>query len=250
MVPARPPSPTSPCAASRRSPRPSRGRGILTRQDEDVHQGLAVVQPRGHDAVGPQPLGAQLVQFAAGGDGVAAGDHPVVGGRGDNDADPAHEARHEAHDLQARGHHGGRPALRASPRTRCLRPGRGCTGRSWCPSPRPAAPAATATEGTSRAGRPTARGGDSARLGSGPRPPFLKARGAARERQWEPGPSRAGQSRPGIPRGWGHGRGGRGRAQQPADPRVACGSREPAAGEGRGRGGGGGGRPCWNPATL
>lgn len=67
-----------------------------------------MVQPRGHDAVGPQPLGAQFVQLAAGGDGVATGHHPVISGRGDDDADPTHEARDEAHYLQARGHHRGR----------------------------------------------------------------------------------------------------------------------------------------------
>lgn len=80
---------------------------VLTREDEDVHEGLAVVETSGHDAVSPQPLGAQFVHFSAGGDGVAAGHHPVIGRRGDDDADPTHEARDEAHHLQACGYHGG-----------------------------------------------------------------------------------------------------------------------------------------------
>lgn len=69
-----------------------------------------MVETGGHDAVGPQPLGAQFVHFSAGGDGVAAGHHPVIGRCGDDDADPTHEARDEAHHLQARGYHGGRSA--------------------------------------------------------------------------------------------------------------------------------------------
>lgn len=89
---------------------------VLTRQDEDVHKGLAVVQPSGHDTVGPQSLGAQLVQLAAGGNSVAAGHHPVIGGRGNYDADPADEASDEAHYLQACGHHRGHRGVLTAPR--------------------------------------------------------------------------------------------------------------------------------------
>lgn len=73
-----------------------------------------MVETSGHDAVGPQPLGAQFIHFSAGWDGVAAGHHPVIGRRGDDDADPTHEACDKAHHLQARGYHGGRSDVHPS----------------------------------------------------------------------------------------------------------------------------------------
>lgn len=58
-----------------------------------------------HDTVCPQPLGSQLIHFPAGGDGVAASHHPVVGGRGHNHPDPPHEAADKSSQVQAGGHH-------------------------------------------------------------------------------------------------------------------------------------------------
>lgn len=91
-------------------------------KDEDVHQGFAVVETSGHDAVSPQALGAQFVHFSAGGDGVAAGHHPVIGGRCDDDANPTHEARDETHHLKASGYHGGRSDVHAARLTRIVPP--------------------------------------------------------------------------------------------------------------------------------
>lgn len=191
--------------------------GVLTRQDEDVHQGFAVVQPRGHDAVGPQPLGAQFVQLAAGGDGVAAGHHPVIGGRGDDDADPTHEARDEAHYLQARSHHHSdrrvpepRPSLAAPapraglslPRSSLSRAREPLAGDSPTQDarsgdrPREAASAA-----------PTARrahGGDSGAAGQRAPAPRFKPRSPRRRAPIGDGP---GSSRPIAGRGPGLGRG-------------------------------------------
>lgn len=81
-----------------------------------------MVETSGHDAVGPQPLGSQFVHFSAGGDGVAAGHHPVVGRRGDDDANPTHEARDEAHHLQASGYHGAHSDARAAGPSRTVSP--------------------------------------------------------------------------------------------------------------------------------
>lgn len=81
-------------------------RGTRTWQDEDVHEGLAVIQACRHDAVCPQPLGAQLVHFPAGGDGVAARHHPVVGGRRHHHPDPPDETADKSSQVQAGGHHG------------------------------------------------------------------------------------------------------------------------------------------------
>ncbi|KAJ1087561.1 hypothetical protein NDU88_000728 [Pleurodeles waltl] len=67
----------------------------VTWQQQDVRQRLAVVQSNGDDAVRPQPPGAHLVQLPAGGDTVAAGQDPVVGGCGDHHPDPTDEAGDE-----------------------------------------------------------------------------------------------------------------------------------------------------------
>lgn len=81
-----------------------------------------MVETSGHDAVSPQALGAQFVHFSAGGDGVAAGHHPVIGGRCDDDANPTHEARDETHHLKASGYHGGRSDVHAARLTRIVPP--------------------------------------------------------------------------------------------------------------------------------
>lgn len=81
-----------------------------------------MVETSSHDAVGPQPLGAQFVHFSAGGDGVATGHHPVIGGRCDDDANPTHEARDETHHLQASGYHGGRSDVHTARPTRTVPP--------------------------------------------------------------------------------------------------------------------------------
>lgn len=72
-----------------------------------------MVEARRHDAVCPQPLGAQLVHLAAGGDGVAAGHHPVVGGGGHHHPDPPDEAADKPGQVQAGGHHVDAPGSRA-----------------------------------------------------------------------------------------------------------------------------------------
>lgn len=84
------------------------GRGgwdTLTWQDEDVHEGFAVIKTCCHDTVCPQPLGSQLIHLPAGGDGVAASHHPVVGGRGHNHPDPPHKTADKSSQVQAGGHH-------------------------------------------------------------------------------------------------------------------------------------------------
>lgn len=58
-----------------------------------------------HDTVCPQPLGSQLIHLPAGGDGVAASHHPVVGGRGHNHPDPPHKTADKSSQVQAGGHH-------------------------------------------------------------------------------------------------------------------------------------------------
>lgn len=58
-----------------------------------------------YDTVCPQPLGSQLIHFPAGGDGVAAGHHPVVGGRGHNHPDPPDKTADKSSQVQAGGHH-------------------------------------------------------------------------------------------------------------------------------------------------
>ena len=191
----------------------------LTRQDEDVHQGLAVVKPRGHNAVGPQPLGAQLVQLAAGGDGVAACHHPVIGRRGDDDADPSHEARDEAHYLQACGHHHGQPGVPA-PRPSLVVPAPGLDGA--CPSPALSSrwPATARCRTLEVAGgqetlQAQLRDGHKARtaerLGSAPPPPSLNPADQAGELQSATAPRPLANCRAGSgvgcggKRGWGRG---------------------------------------------
>lgn len=106
-------------------PRSEKGRiNTLTWQYQDVHEGLAVIEPRCHHTVCPQPLGSQLIHFPAGGDGVAAGHHPVVGGRGHNHPDPAHETADKSSQVQAGGHH-----LRALARRAGQDSARGSAGR-------------------------------------------------------------------------------------------------------------------------
>lgn len=58
-----------------------------------------------HDTVCPQPLGPQLVHFPAGGNGVAASHHPVVGGRRHNHPDPPDKTADKSGQVQASGHH-------------------------------------------------------------------------------------------------------------------------------------------------
>lgn len=61
---------------------------------------------RGDDALRPQSPGAQLVHADAGRQRVVAGPDPVVGGRGDDEPDPARAARRAADDLPAHERHG------------------------------------------------------------------------------------------------------------------------------------------------
>lgn len=81
------------------------GWGTRTWQDEDVHEGFAVIETCRHDAVCPQPLGSQLIHFPAGGNGVAASHHPVVGGCCHNHPDPPDKAADKSSQVQAGGHH-------------------------------------------------------------------------------------------------------------------------------------------------
>lgn len=80
-------------------------------QRQDLVQGHAVVQRRGDDALGPQAPGAQLIHPDAGRHGVVAGPDPVVGGGGDDDADPARTAGRAAGDLPAHVRHGEAPCV-------------------------------------------------------------------------------------------------------------------------------------------
>lgn len=58
-----------------------------------------------HDTVCPQPLGSQLIHFPAGGNGVAASHHPVIGGRCHNHPDPPYKTADKSGQVQAGGHH-------------------------------------------------------------------------------------------------------------------------------------------------
>lgn len=82
------------------------GWGGLTGQTEDLFPGCAVVQGRGHDALGPQAFRHQLVLPQTDGQAVVAGTDPVVGGRGHDQAYPAHRAGPAADDLPAHERHG------------------------------------------------------------------------------------------------------------------------------------------------
>lgn len=81
-----------------------------TWQFEHLRQGEAVVPSRGDDALRPGPLGSQLVQPLAGGQAVLADGHPVVRGRGDQDAQPANKADEKAAQLETRVCHGAHSA--------------------------------------------------------------------------------------------------------------------------------------------
>lgn len=159
-----------------------------------------MVESSGHDAVGPQPLGAQFVHFSAGGDGVAAGHHPVIGGRCDDDANPTHEASDETHHLQASSYHGGRsdvhtarPARTVPPEPAWTEPSLGlpslpsrAAGSGILEMEREAASAAAA--GT---GEP---GGDCSAAGQRVPAPSLNSGARAGKRQSATAPRRAGQS--------------------------------------------------------
>lgn len=80
-------------------------RDAHTWQYEDVHEGLAMIETCRHHTVCPQPLGSQLIHFPAGGDGVAASHHPVIGGRGHNHPDPPDKTANNSGQVQAGGHH-------------------------------------------------------------------------------------------------------------------------------------------------
>lgn len=64
-----------------------------------------MIEPCCHDTVCPQPLGSQLIHLPAGGNGVAASHHPVVGGRGHNHPNPPYKAADKSSQVQAGGHH-------------------------------------------------------------------------------------------------------------------------------------------------
>lgn len=201
---------------------------VLTRENKDVHERLAVVETSGHDAVGPQPLGAQFVHFSAGGDGVAAGHHPVIGRRGDDDADPAHEARDEAHHLQACGYHGGssdvpvaRPTRTVPPALAWTRPALGFPSAAlasrWLRDTR-----GGAGDAASAAVKTGAPGGDNSATGQ--RAPALSLNSVARasKRQSATAPGRADQSRAGrVWQGEGLGEGAAGRPAGMGDARSA-----------------------------
>lgn len=78
----------------------------LTGQVEDLVPGPAVGLRRGDDALCPQAARAQLVRAQARGQRVVAGSDPVAGGRGHDQADPAHTAGRGADDLSAPERHG------------------------------------------------------------------------------------------------------------------------------------------------
>lgn len=99
----RPEPESSPSSPPSDTPPPPR----LTGQAEDVVAVRpAVSERRGDGALGPQSVGAQLVHPDAGVQGEVAGPDPVVGGRGDDDADPARAAGRAADDLPAHERHG------------------------------------------------------------------------------------------------------------------------------------------------
>jgi len=79
-----------------------RGSSPRTWQLQDLRQGVAVVESRGDDAFGPGSFGFQLVHLLARVQAVFAHDHPVVGGDGDDDAQPADAADDEAAQLETR----------------------------------------------------------------------------------------------------------------------------------------------------
>lgn len=194
-----------------------------------------MVQPRGHDAVSPQPLGAQFVQLAAGGDGVAAGHHPVISGRGDDDADPTHEARDEAHYLQARGHHCGRHPGVPGPRPALAVPAPGTGRRLPRSSSLPRSRAADRRRpDVARWRRRQARerlraqlrrhdkrtAGTAARLGSAPLPPLFKPRGPGGRAPIGDGPGEPANRGAGPGVGGGGAGLGRGRCDLGAQPRI------------------------------
>lgn len=65
-----------------------------------------MVDPRGDDTVRPGSLGLQLIHLLAGVQPVFTHVHPVVGGRRDQDAQPAQAADEEAAQLETRVGHG------------------------------------------------------------------------------------------------------------------------------------------------
>lgn len=77
----------------------------LTRQSEDLVESFAVVLGGGDHALGPQTLGLQLVHLLAGVHGVLAGDHPVVGGGGDDDPNPSDTAQQDTREQPAASSH-------------------------------------------------------------------------------------------------------------------------------------------------
>ena len=79
-----------------------------TWQLQDLRERDAVVDSRGHDALGPGSLDSQLIHLFAGVQAVFAQVHPVIGGHRDDDAQPAEEADEEAAQLEARVGHGAR----------------------------------------------------------------------------------------------------------------------------------------------
>ena len=65
-----------------------------------------MVQRRRDHALGPEALRGQLVQAHARRQAVVARGHPVVGGGGDDEADPARAARHRAGQVPTHVRHG------------------------------------------------------------------------------------------------------------------------------------------------
>lgn len=61
-----------------------------------------MVESRGDDTVRPRALGPELIHLLAGVQTVFAHVHPVVGGCGDDDAEPAEAADEKAAQLQTR----------------------------------------------------------------------------------------------------------------------------------------------------
>lgn len=77
------------------------GRLDVSWQVEYLRKRDAVVQSCGDDAVCPRPLGAQLVHLLTGVEPVLAVDHPVVGGCGDHNAQPAQDTQEKTAQLEA-----------------------------------------------------------------------------------------------------------------------------------------------------
>lgn len=77
----------------------------LTRQLEDLVEGVTVVKCSGNHTLFPEAFSLELVHLPARVHAVFTADHPVTGGGGDDHADPPHKTQEKTTQLQARARH-------------------------------------------------------------------------------------------------------------------------------------------------